>query len=478
MIASTVVALGLLFVAVYRLGRVAGGASAGAGTPASPPPNPAGMEVVSTGPEGESAAASRPFGPAAPVSMPGVDSTSPDSIVAGPVDEALGPNLVVGGTFASDPPEEVMGDGVRVDGPDGRGAWRMTGPDDQGVSFRLEPTPGHGLLRISWRMIVPPVIVTFDEAVGGVQMRARLIDRHGASAVADQVVKPTQEMREVAVTLEDSGTGPYTLWIEATGYTNMIFLDDVEVRAITGEPGSAPSSSLPSKPSAGDDRLAPVPAPTGQETVEEWFTRQPFMTELAEQLPAGVTLEVFSAEMAGSDAHLAVEVRENHAAGSGFDPGEAPRWGIFQVSKDLKTIFYLSPVTNRPEPVEVFMAEGKLRVAALTRPGTGLPGAEGETELERWVRKQDWFRKLEGAIPEGITLRILPREDGFEGWTEFEIREHHSRESGFDPDAAPLVGLFEVSPTRDGIGWYDPVSTEWQPIEDFLASRGLSGTPQ
>jgi len=227
-----------------------------------------------------------------------------------------------------------------------------------------------------------------------------------------------------------------------------------------GAPPSPPGDSGFSK----QERSVPV---------EVWFAKQPFMTDLSEGLPPGVTLEVFSADMEGSDSHYVVEVRENHAPGSGFDPGEAPRWGLFQVSKDLATVFYMSPVTNRLEPVRVFEAEAKLRLAALTGVKGGGEGEGGETELERWVRKQGWYQKLEAQMPKGVSLSILERDDGFEGWTPFEIREHHSAESGFDPNVAPLVGLFEVSPKRDGVGWFDPVSAEWQPIEDFLASRGL-----
>lgn len=103
------------------------------------------------------------------------------------------------------------------------------------------------------------------------------------------------------------------------------------------------------------------------------------------------------------------------------------------------------------------------------------PTAEAHeaSELENWVINQPWFQRLSTSMPDGVTLSIMKTDGGFEGWTPFEIREHHSAESGFDPDVTPLVGLFEVSPKRDEVGWYDAVSDEWQPIEDFIASRGL-----
>lgn len=95
------------------------------------------------------------------------------------------------------------------------------------------------------------------------------------------------------------------------------------------------------------------------------------------------------------------------------------------------------------------------------------------SKLENWVVNQPWFQRLSTSMPDGVTLSIMETDGGFEGWTPFEIREHHSAESGFDPDVAPLVGRFEVSPKRDEVGWYDAVSDEWQPIADFIASRGL-----
>ena len=103
------------------------------------------------------------------------------------------------------------------------------------------------------------------------------------------------------------------------------------------------------------------------------------------------------------------------------------------------------------------------------------PPAEAPVKsgLDEWVLEQRWFQRLAASMPAGVTLSIQETDGGFEGWTAFEIREHHSAESGFDPNVAPRVGLFEVASKRDGVGWYDPVNDEWQPIEDFIASRGL-----
>ena len=111
---------------------------------------------------------------------------------------------------------------------------------------------------------------------------------------------------------------------------------------------------------------------------------------------------------------------------------------------------------------------------AASNANSASPLAAPETsELEKWVVKQPWFQRLAASMPDGVTLSIRETDGGFEGWTPFEIREHHSAESGFDPNVAPTVGLFEVSPKRDGLAWYDPVSDDWQPIEDFIAIRGL-----
>lgn len=95
------------------------------------------------------------------------------------------------------------------------------------------------------------------------------------------------------------------------------------------------------------------------------------------------------------------------------------------------------------------------------------------SELETWVYKQAWFRQLEKSMPAGVSLKVEESEAEFPGWKGFEIREFHSPDSGFDPNVAPLVGLFHVSPDRSGVGWFDPVSAEWQPLVDFMVSRGL-----
>lgn len=100
-----------------------------------------------------------------------------------------------------------------------------------------------------------------------------------------------------------------------------------------------------------------------------------------------------------------------------------------------------------------------------------VPAAGKKTELEEWVTRQPWFLELAQSMPAGVTLSVQEGEAEFEGWGAFEIREHHSSDSGFDPNVAPLIGLFQVSPDRSGVGWFDTVNAEWQPIEDFFASR-------
>ncbi|MCB1231151.1 MAG: zinc-ribbon domain-containing protein [Verrucomicrobiae bacterium] len=374
--------------------------------------------------------------------------------------------LVESGDFTSSIPAGIEGDGGRWEGPNaGNWSWRFVGPDDMAISIPLKPGAGSGKLTVNLQIAIPEGTL-IDPALGGVRVRTRLMDRYESSAVADRLLQPSSEWQSVSQVFEDAGSGPYTLWIEMIGFTGAVYLDQLAVVPGEGTVAASPSG-------------APgLPGQVGQVPVETWFAKQPWMKELAAGLPPGVTLEVFAAEMLGDAGKYAVELRENHAPESGLDPGEAPRWGIFQVTKDLTEVLYLNPETNRPEPIEVFLNEAKQRLAAF--PGGGASATAGAgvgaTELERWVFQQDWYRKLAAQMPKGVTLSILQRDDGFEGWTAFEIREHHSPESGFDPNVVPLVGLFEVSPNRDGVGWFDPVSNEWQPIEDFLAYREIDQT--
>lgn len=133
----------------------------------------------------------------------------------------------------------------------------------------------------------------------------------------------------------------------------------------------------------------------------------------------------------------------------------------------------------------LYLDDVEARVATATMQGQGGRSAEaviesnadsmaaGGSDLEEWVSIQPWFKQLAKSMPKGVSLGIEESESEFPGWKGFEIREFHSPESGFDPNVAPLVGIFHVSPDRSGVGWFDPVSDEWQPIEDFLVDRGL-----
>ncbi len=132
---------------------------------------------------------------------------------------------------------------------------------------------------------------------------------------------------------------------------------------------------------------------------------------------------------------------------------------------------YLDDVEARPVIVERQGQRESLENTVAEDPADAKD--TGESDLEKWVSIQPWFKQLEKSMPKGVSLGIAESESEFSGWKGFVIREFHSQQSGFDPDVAPLVGIFQVSPDRSGVGWFDPVSDEWQPIEDFLADRGL-----
>lgn len=265
-----------------------------------------------------------------------------------------GPALVEGGDFSAGTPNGLSGDGNRVE-QDGQAAWQLQGPDDMAISVPLSASPGRGTLQVRYRVFLPES-TQVDAALGGVRLRARLTDRYESSAVSDRILKPSPDWQPVELSFEDTGSGPYTLWIEAFGMTGPLLLDDIEVYAS----GAAMS--------AGSDSATPPASGPASEAVPQ------------------------------------------------------------------------------------------------------------ATELEEWVMNRPWFRQLAQTMPKGVTLSVQEGTSEFEGWGAFEIREHHSPESGFDPDVAPLVGLFQVSPQRDGMSWMDPVAGDWVPIEDFFASRELDGT--
>lgn len=117
---------------------------------------------------------------------------------------------------------------------------------------------------------------------------------------------------------------------------------------------AAPAASVPPpQTTAGPPPAAPEPA---EATIEDWFAAQPWFVELAESMPTGVTLMLFSRPDDELPGATTVEVRENRAPDSGLDPDVSPLVGIFRVSQDRTRIFHLDVAQDEYVPLGHFLA--------------------------------------------------------------------------------------------------------------------------
>ncbi len=113
---------------------------------------------------------------------------------------------------------------------------------------------------------------------------------------------------------------------------------------------SPPPSGTPADTAAAEDPNAMVP----------WWNSQPWMKALRKSLPRGVTVFV---QVAPYDAEgwADVELREDHAADSGFDPNVSPMVGLFRVSRKDKRIEWMEPVSGEYEPLDGFLRKRGLK---------------------------------------------------------------------------------------------------------------------
>lgn len=272
--------------------------------------------------------------PANPPATSEIPATTPISPQPDPAQPAVsqGPNLFQGGDFSGAGAVEGDGGLVRFGSADGNGAWRLVGPDDMSFSKALAPTPGSGGIVVKFRLLVPSDTGA-DPQLKGIRIRARLMDRHQSSAINDRVVQPGGQWETVQLSFTDTGSGPYTLGLEAFGFTGPIYFDDIEVRMGGTAPGAAAA-----------------------QTLEDWFAALPWMRSLAASLPAGVTMNLTTGGDDDPAGFTTVEVRETHSPDSGFDPNTSPLVGIFLVSDDRQTVRWLNSLTGEWDSVEAFTA--------------------------------------------------------------------------------------------------------------------------
>lgn len=96
-----------------------------------------------------------------------------------------------------------------------------------------------------------------------------------------------------------------------------------------------------------------------------WWETQPWVKALKKSMPRGVTI-LMHAEPYDAGGWSEVELRENHAPGSGFDPDVSPIVGFFRVSRAGKIIEWMEPVSGEYEPLAGFLKTRGLKLVEST----------------------------------------------------------------------------------------------------------------
>ncbi|MBN8420171.1 MAG: zinc ribbon domain-containing protein [Verrucomicrobia bacterium] len=99
--------------------------------------------------------------------------------------------------------------------------------------------------------------------------------------------------------------------------------------------------------------------------------------------------------------------------------------------------------------------------------------AQVTAETSEWFLKLPWVVELRRAMPHGVGMLLTAEPYDDDGWSEVSLRETHSKDSGFEPDVSPMIGLFRVARADRRIEWLDPVSGEFQSLQTFLKDHGL-----
>lgn len=104
------------------------------------------------------------------------------------------------------------------------------------------------------------------------------------------------------------------------------------------------------------------------EAAEQWIFKQSWFQTLTASMPKGVTLSVFAYDDKDTPNAYIVEVREHHAANSGFDPAVSPRIGIFSLGKKDNNIQYLDAISGDYVPLAQFLKEHKISLTTKPTP--------------------------------------------------------------------------------------------------------------
>jgi hypothetical protein len=109
----------------------------------------------------------------------------------------------------------------------------------------------------------------------------------------------------------------------------------------------------PAKKAGGGD-------PDDQARMEIWWDRQPWVRALKKSMPRGVTI-LMHAEPYDAEGWSEVELREQHAPDSGFDPDVSPVIGFFRVSRASRKIEWMEPVSGEYESLDGFLKSRGLK---------------------------------------------------------------------------------------------------------------------
>ncbi len=147
---------------------------------------------------------------------------------------------------------------------------------------------------------------------------------------------------------------------------------------------------------------APPDAPDAVDMpIEDWFASQPWFVELAESMPAGVTLMLFSRPDEELPGATTVEVRENRAPDSGFDPDISPLVGIFRVSQDRSRIFFLNVAEDEYVPLGRFLAARYQPDPVMQAPDAPVPAPLPPVEVVYRSFMDEAFRSRSGNLRAG-----------------------------------------------------------------------------
>tara|TARA_R110000850_G_scaffold136245_10_gene257382 strand:- start:574 stop:1641 length:1068 start_codon:yes stop_codon:yes gene_type:complete len=184
-----------------------------------------------------------------------------------------------------------------------------------------------------------------------------------------------------------------------------------------------------------------------------------------------ITLETIINHIAQPTNDLNIRLRLMNSEGNSIVGGASS-----VISESWQTVTARLEVPDNPPydlGIEIMQIEGPILFDNITIRNLGGSPTPPVAELnargfpiDQWLAEQNWFQEIIGGLPEGVSLSIDTSEEA--DWDNIEVREHHSPDSGYDPNVSPMYGMFRVNEARDTIEWFEPVSGDYVPLQRFL----------